>query len=243
MRRWSRTVPSGPGLFHGLGTLPERDGNVCYRYAIDRGDVDGVFASAAIVVEGDYTFPGVYQYAMETHSVIAQVDGDGITVWAACQHPFLVRAEIAALFDVPLGRVRIVVPYLGGGFGSKSYTKMEPITVALARKAGRPVKIVNQVAESMVTTRRHNAQLHMRTAAAARWHAPRARRAGLVRHRRLCRQRTPGDRHRRRCGTRSIPLVRGACRCRLRPHQHRAVGVVPSVRGLASPVGGRAAGG
>ncbi len=108
--------------------------------------------SADIVVEGDYTFPGVYQYAMETHSVIAQWDADGITMWATCQHPFLVRAEIAALFDVPLGKVRIVVPYLGGGFGSKSYTKMEPITVALARKAGRPVKIVNSVAESMVTT-------------------------------------------------------------------------------------------
>ena len=75
---------------------------------------------------------------METHSVVAQVDADGIRIWATCQHPFLVRAEIAALFGVPLGRVRIIVPYLGGGFGSKSYTKMEPITVALARKAGRP---------------------------------------------------------------------------------------------------------
>ncbi|MDQ2965919.1 MAG: molybdopterin-dependent oxidoreductase, partial [Chloroflexota bacterium] len=81
------------------------------------------------------------------------------------QHPFLVRAEIAALFDVPLGRVRIVVPFLGGGFGSKSYTKMEPITVALARKAGRPVRIVNRVDESMVTTRRHNMTARVRTAA------------------------------------------------------------------------------
>lgn len=159
--------PLRPGLFHGLGTLPERDGNICYRYGIDRGDLDGVFARADIVVEGEYDFPGVYQYAMETHSVVAQWGPDGITMWATCQHPFLVRAEIAALFDVPLGRVRIVVPYLGGGFGSKSYTKMEPITVALARKAGRPVRIVNSVAESMVTTRRHGAHIRMRTAATA----------------------------------------------------------------------------
>ena len=57
--------------------------------------------------------------------------------WATCQHPFLVRAEIAALFELPLSSVRVIVPYLGGGFGSKSYTKMEPITVALARKARR----------------------------------------------------------------------------------------------------------
>ena len=157
--------PLRPGAFHGLGTLPERDGNVCYRYSIDRGDVDAAFAAADIVVEDDYVFPSVYQYAMETHSVVAQVDSDGITIWATCQHPFLVRAEIAALFDVPLGRVRVVVPYLGGGFGSKSYTKMEPITVALARKAGRPVRIVNRVDESMVTTRRHNMTARVRTAA------------------------------------------------------------------------------
>lgn len=157
--------PLRPGAFHGLGTLAERDGNICYRYAIHRGDVDAAFAAADIVVEDDYVFPSVYQYAMETHSVVAQVDSDGITIWATCQHPFLVRAEIAALFDVPLGRVRIVVPYLGGGFGSKSYTKMEPITVALARKAGRPVRIVNRVDESMVTTRRHNMATRVRTAA------------------------------------------------------------------------------
>jgi CO/xanthine dehydrogenase Mo-binding subunit len=154
-----------PGDFHGLGTLPERDGNICYRYKIDRGELDATFSSADIVVDEEYTFPSVYQYAMETHSVVAQVDSNGITVWASCQHPFLVRAEIAALFDVALGRVRIVVPYLGGGFGSKSYTKMEPITVALARKAGRPVRIVNRVDESMVTTRRHNMTARVRTAA------------------------------------------------------------------------------
>jgi CO/xanthine dehydrogenase Mo-binding subunit len=159
--------PTRPGLFHGLGELPPRDGNVCYRYRIDRGELEAVFARADIVVEGEYTFPAVYQYAMETHTVVAQVEGDEITLWASCQHPFLVRAEIADLFRVPVANVRIVVPYLGGGFGSKSYTKMEPLTVALARKAGRPVRIQNRVGESMVTTRRHNMRCRMRTAATA----------------------------------------------------------------------------
>jgi CO/xanthine dehydrogenase Mo-binding subunit len=156
---------SRPGLFHGLGELPPRDGNVCYRYRIDRGELEAVFSRADIVVEDGYTFPSVYQYAMETHTVIAQVEGDEITLWATCQHPFLVRAEIADLFGVPVANVRIQVPYLGGGFGSKSYTKLEPLTVALARKAGRPVRIQNRVAESMVTTRRHNMSCRMRTAA------------------------------------------------------------------------------
>jgi CO/xanthine dehydrogenase Mo-binding subunit len=154
-----------PGLFHGLGELPPRDGNTCYRYRLDKGEIESVFARADVVVEGEYTFPAVYQYAMETHTVIAEYQGDEITLWATCQHPFLVRAEIADLFRVPVANVRIQVPYLGGGFGSKSYTKMEPLTVALARKAGRPVKIQNRVAESMVTTRRHNMRCRMRTAA------------------------------------------------------------------------------
>jgi CO/xanthine dehydrogenase Mo-binding subunit len=156
-----------PGLFHGLGELAPRDGNVCYRYRLDKGEPEAVFAHADVVVEGEYAFPAVYQYAMETHTVIAQVEGDEISLWASCQHPFLVRAEIADLFRVPVANVRIQVPYLGGGFGSKSYTKMEPLTVALARKAGRPVKIQNRVGESMVTTRRHNMRCRMRTAATA----------------------------------------------------------------------------
>jgi CO/xanthine dehydrogenase Mo-binding subunit len=156
--------PLRPGLFHGLGELAPAEGNVCYRYGLDRGEVEAVFAHADFVVEGEYTFPAVYQYAMETHTVVAQVEEDEITLWASCQHPFLVRAEIAALFQVPIASVRVVVPYLGGGFGSKSYTKMEPITVALARKAGRPVRIQNRVSESMVTTRRHGMRCRMRTA-------------------------------------------------------------------------------
>ena len=156
--------PLRPGLFHGLGELAPAEGNVCYRYSIDRGEIDASFAHADHVVEGEYTFPAVYQYAMETHTVVAQVEGDEITLWTSCQHPFLVRAEIAALFQVPISDVRVIVPYLGGGFGSKSYTKLEPVTVALARKAGRPVRIQNRVAESMVTTRRHGMRCRMRTA-------------------------------------------------------------------------------
>ncbi len=161
------TEPARPGPAHGLGRLPERDGNVCYRYGFERGDLDRAFGEAAVVVAGEYTFPAVYQYSMETHTTIADYRDDEITLWSSCQHPFLVRQEIAALFGRPLDQVRVIVPFLGGGFGSKSYTKMEPIAVAVSRKAGRPVRIRNGVDESMVTTRRHNMRCRMRTAAAA----------------------------------------------------------------------------
>ncbi len=156
---------SRPGLFHGLGELPDREGNVCYRYRLDAGSVELAEAEAELTVEGEYEFPAVYQYAMETHTVVADFAGDELTLWASCQHPFLVRAELADLFKLPLGRVRVIVPYLGGGFGSKSYTKMEPITAALSWKAARPVRIQNRVDESMVTTRRHGMRCRMRTTA------------------------------------------------------------------------------
>ena len=123
---------------------------------------------APIVVEGRLHVPGRLPVRDgDALASIAHAEAGGITLWATCQHPFLVRAEIADLFGLPLSRVRVIVPYLGGGFGSKSYTKMEPVTVALARKAGRPVRIVNRVDESMATTRRHGASITMRTAADA----------------------------------------------------------------------------
>lgn len=162
------TVNLRAGLFHGLGEIRLEPGNVCYHHAFARGAIDEIFASADVVVEGEYTFPAVYQYALEPHTTIAQWTGDDdLTVWSSCQHPFLVRAELAALFGLPVGAVRVVVPFLGGGFGSKSYTKMEPIAASLARVAGRPVRIANSVDESMVTTRRHGMKAWMRTAATA----------------------------------------------------------------------------
>ena len=156
-----------PGSAHGLGDLPDADGNTCYSYSFRRGETDRAFEAAAVVVEGEYTFPAVYKYSMETHTTIAHWQGGELTLWSSCQHPFLVRQEIAALFGLPLDQVRIIVPFLGGGFGSKSYTKMEPLTAAIARKAGGPVRILNAVHESMITTRRHNMTARMRTAAAA----------------------------------------------------------------------------
>jgi CO/xanthine dehydrogenase Mo-binding subunit len=156
-----------PGAAHGLGDLPDADGNICYSYSFRRGDTSRAFKDAAVIVEGEYTFPAVYQYSMETHTTIAHWQGGELTLWSSCQHPFLVRQEIAVLFGLPLDRVRIIVPFLGGGFGSKSYTKMEPLAAAIARKAGRPVRILNAVHESMITTRRHGMTARMRTAAAA----------------------------------------------------------------------------
>ena len=110
------------------------------------------------------SFPMIYQYAMEPHSAVARVNAAGITLWSSSAHPFLVRSELAHMFGYPHAKVEVIVPYVGGAYGSKSYFKIEPLAVAIARKTGgRPVRVVQSVTESMLTTRRHSARLRIKT--------------------------------------------------------------------------------
>jgi CO/xanthine dehydrogenase Mo-binding subunit len=157
-------VPPEKGFMWSPMTGAVPDGNTCYRFDNQVGSVDEALAQADFVVERDYGFPSSYQYSMEPHGAAASWDGELLEVWASCQHPYLVRAELARLFDLPLGRVRLHVPFLGGGFGSKSYTTLEPLASAAAMVVGLPVKIVNTIEESMQTSRQHNMRCRMLTA-------------------------------------------------------------------------------
>lgn len=156
---------AGAGEFHevaGLGCDPRP--NVCHYEAYEHGDIARGFAAADETVEETFEFPMVYQYAMEPHTAVACVTPAGITIWTSSAHPFLVRAELAHMFGCAQSRVEVIVPFVGGAYGSKSYFKIEPLAVATARKtAGRPVRIAQSVPESMLTTRRHSARCRIRT--------------------------------------------------------------------------------
>lgn len=154
--------PARPGFGCPPGTGFD-SGNAFFHYRVDYERVAGEDPADAIVIEGEYAFPAVYQYAMEPHVVVATAGAGSIDVWSSCQHPFLVRQELAEVFELPEERVRIRVPFVGGGFGSKSYAKLEPVAVAVARAAGRPVRLVNRVEDAMLTTRRHGMRCRMRT--------------------------------------------------------------------------------
>jgi CO/xanthine dehydrogenase Mo-binding subunit len=157
--------PARPGYACPPGTVLD-DSNAFYHYRVDHRRTDDVGDEPGlVVVEDEYVFPAVYQYAMEPHAVVAEHGPDGITVHSTCQHPFQVRQELALVFGLPVEQVRVVVPFLGGGFGSKSYTKLEPVAVAVARHTGRPVRLVNLVEDAMVTSRRHGMRCRMRTVA------------------------------------------------------------------------------
>jgi CO/xanthine dehydrogenase Mo-binding subunit len=107
----------------------------------------------------------VYAYAMEPYVAIADFDAKGhLTVYSSAQHPFMVRHDVAHVFGLPLNSVRVIVPYIGGGYGSKSYTKIEPLVAACSWKAGRPVKLQLSVEEAFLTTRGDDARVRIRTA-------------------------------------------------------------------------------
>jgi len=137
--------------------------NICSHEHVEKGNVELGFSESDEIFEDTFTFPMVYHYALEPHSVIADFNDEGVTVWSSAQHPFQVRGDIARVFGLHPTKVRMVIPFLGGGFGSKSYTKFEPLVVALARKARRPVRICNSVTESMLTVRRHAARVRLKT--------------------------------------------------------------------------------
>jgi CO/xanthine dehydrogenase Mo-binding subunit len=156
---------SGAGEFHEVAGVGENfGGNICHREHFVKGDPDRAFADAEEIVEETFTFPMVYQYAMEPHSAIARVSAGGITLWSSSAHPFLVRSELAHMFGLPHAKVEVNVPFVGGAYGSKSYFKIEPLAVAIARKTGgRAVRLLQSVEEAMLTTRRHSARIRIKT--------------------------------------------------------------------------------
>jgi CO/xanthine dehydrogenase Mo-binding subunit/aerobic-type carbon monoxide dehydrogenase small subunit (CoxS/CutS family) len=157
---------AGPmaGHFSDIATFKGRPGtNICHQFDWQRGDVGAALAGAEVTVEDSYTFPRIQHYSMEPHGVIARwEDNAHLTLWAATQNPFSVRAELATIFRLPASGIRIAVPLLGGGFGGKTYAKLEPITAALARVARRPVRLVASVEDAFHTVRRCSSRVSVR---------------------------------------------------------------------------------
>jgi CO/xanthine dehydrogenase Mo-binding subunit len=156
-------LAAGAPLVHG-DSGSQRESNLLTTTAHGWGELDAGFAAAALIVEGEYDYPMAYAYAMEPYTALASWQEGQLTVWSSAQHPFMVRADLCRVFGLPLASVRVSVPYVGGGFGSKSYTKIEPLAAALALRAGRPVRLALSVEESILTTRSVPATCRVRTA-------------------------------------------------------------------------------
>ena len=119
-----------------------RHDNVLGFSTIVKGDVDAALAAADVVVRGRYVTDPVQGVPIEPRAIVAQWQGDRVTIWSSTQVPYAARAGVALTLGVPESNVRVIVPLLGGGFGAKCDFHFEGHVAALARAAGRPVKLV-----------------------------------------------------------------------------------------------------
>jgi CO/xanthine dehydrogenase Mo-binding subunit len=119
-----------------------RDGNLLGFSSVVKGDADAAMSVADIVVRSRYVTDASQGVPIEPRAILAQWQGDRVTVWSSTQVPFAARSGVAHVLQIPESHVRIVVPLLGGGFGSKCDFHFEGHVAALARAAERPVKLV-----------------------------------------------------------------------------------------------------
>ena len=106
------------------------------------GDLDAGKTSAAKKFDATYLNSYVAHSAMETHAALAQIEGDKATVWASTQNPFGARDQIAQAIGFPAEKVRVITPFVGGGFGGKTFNAQAVEAARLAKAAGKPVQVM-----------------------------------------------------------------------------------------------------
>ena len=139
--------PDAPLLHEDLATYAGVNpahvrGNVCAQSVVAWGDVEAGFRQATIS-SSTPSRRQRYQSYLEPMATVAQYEPGGkLTIWTSTQGTYVVRSRVASLLGLPMHKVRVIVPHVGGGFGGKLQTVLEPYCALLARCTGRPVKIV-----------------------------------------------------------------------------------------------------
>lgn len=127
----------------GVQPKPEAASNVARRSEFGHGDVDAGFAEADVVIERSYKTEQTHQGYIEPHACLASVGPDGSgELWVTTQGHFVFRNMCASLLGMDVAKLKVTSSEIGGGFGGKTHVWMEPVALALSRKANRPVKVV-----------------------------------------------------------------------------------------------------
>ncbi|CAM3960712.1 xanthine dehydrogenase family protein molybdopterin-binding subunit [Bordetella tumbae] len=143
---------------------PVEGTNQFQQWAYESGDVDRVFQGDVRIFEDTFTFPMVFHYAMEPHVCIADWKPNSLEIWSGGQTPTAIQRVCSEILGIPLACVRVHSPYVGGGFGGKASVKIDPLVAALSWKARAPVRVCLTIAESMLTCRRLDAEVALKTA-------------------------------------------------------------------------------
>jgi len=127
----------------GVAPKPKKPSNVVRRYEFGHGDVDAGFRRADIIIERSFKTEATHQGYIEPHACLANVGPDGQgELWVCTQGHFMVRDTCARLLGMDFSKLRVTASEIGGGFGGKTTVFIEPVALALSRKANRPVKVV-----------------------------------------------------------------------------------------------------
>jgi CO/xanthine dehydrogenase Mo-binding subunit len=129
--------------------------NAALTYRLRRGDFEQAYAQAAHKFEHEFRTQKALHLSFEPHATIADYNDTGVTLYTASQGPSFVRAEIARLLGWPENKVRVKVPYVGSGYGSKLYIKLEALALALSMIARRPVKVALTMDEMFYQITKH----------------------------------------------------------------------------------------
>ena len=128
--------------------------NVSTRNVVVEGDVEKAFAEADFTYSGHYTTHPIYHCALEPHACVASWEEDELKIWLSSQCFFVARHWIAENLGLPVEKVRMMKPYVGGGFGGKVDTYPNEMCAGmLSMKTGRPVKLVLSREESFFATK------------------------------------------------------------------------------------------
>src|SRR5262249_19622693 len=141
-------TPSAPPVHTGL------DSNLAWQTSVSSGDVDEAFASAALVVEETFNFTRHMGLPLEPRGILASFDESegSLLVYTSHQMPHQLAFHLADLLAIPLSKVRVICPDVGGGFGVKMHVYPDEIAVCAAAKLlGRPVKFIADRAESLLS--------------------------------------------------------------------------------------------
>jgi len=126
----------------GVEPKPAKPSNIAKVLTFKKGDIEAGFKDADVIVEGRYTTQPVHQAYIEPHACLCSYNADGqVTIYSSSQGHFMVRAYCAKLLGLDISNVRAVPMEIGGGFGGKTLVYLEPVAIALSKKAGRPVKM------------------------------------------------------------------------------------------------------
>jgi CO/xanthine dehydrogenase Mo-binding subunit len=152
------------GTFTDLKHLAgRRNTNIALDFKLRRGDVATAFAAADRIFEHTFRSPATLHVALEPFVTVGEPRADGLTLHTATQMPSFVRLEIARLLGWPENKVRIRVPLLGGGFGGKTYIKLEALVAVLSLLAKRPVKIAATMEEQFYIINNHPATFRIKS--------------------------------------------------------------------------------